>query len=77
MTTLKGHDAITAKTRDRNICLCKYSDPVEPFRPNISLEQALDIADEDVSLIFAEIHGYDIGSNLTVDFLRKNELIDA
>ena len=49
---LTGHDAIAAKELDASVVLCKYNDPIESARDNISIEDARGIAREDPSLIY-------------------------
>jgi hypothetical protein len=49
---LTGYEAIEAKKNDNRVILCKYADPIEDARENISLEDAEEISLEDPSLIY-------------------------
>jgi hypothetical protein len=50
---LTGWEAIEAKEADESVVLCKYSDPAEDARENLSAEEAREIAKQDQSLIYA------------------------
>ena len=47
-----GYEAIEAKKNDNRVILCKYADPIDDAREDISLEDAEDVAREDPSLIY-------------------------
>lgn len=51
---LTGWQAIAAKEQDPTVVLCKYNDPIEPARDNITLADAREIAKEDPSLIWTK-----------------------
>jgi hypothetical protein len=52
---ITGYEAIGMKQNDDAVVLIKYADPTDGVRVNITVEEALDIADEDPSLIWCEI----------------------
>jgi hypothetical protein len=52
---ITGYEAISAKQNDGAVVLNKYADPTEGELSNITVDEALDIADEDPSLIWCEI----------------------
>lgn len=54
MRKLTGYEAIEAKEQNDAIVLCKYNDPTEAARENLTVEEAREIAKEDPSLIYAE-----------------------
>lgn len=62
---LTGYEAIKAKEGDPSLRLCKYQDPVEDAREDLTLAEARDIASEDPSLIFTVVADW-------VECLRDN-----
>lgn len=52
--TLKGWAAIEAKEQNESVVLCKYADPTEDARENITVDEARQVAKEDPSLIYAQ-----------------------
>lgn len=50
---LTGYEAIEAKEQNDWIALCKYNDPTEGARENLTVAEAREIAKEDPSLIYA------------------------
>lgn len=52
MKKLFGHEAIEAKMNDNCVVLNKFADPIEGEILDLTVEEALDIADEDPSLIY-------------------------
>jgi hypothetical protein len=52
MKNLIGYDAIDFKRSNSDAVLCKYADPIEDARYDISVADAEEIASEDPSLIF-------------------------
>jgi hypothetical protein len=57
---LTGFGAIEAKENNSAIVLCKYSDPIEGARENLTAEEAHQIAKEDPSLIYAMVEDNEI-----------------
>ena len=51
-TSLTGYEAIEAKEQNDSIVLCKYNDPTEDARENLTADEARQIAKEDPSLIY-------------------------
>jgi hypothetical protein len=49
---LTGHEAIEFKRANPEAKLCKYADPIDDAREDISVEDAEEIASEDPSLIY-------------------------
>jgi hypothetical protein len=58
---LKGNDAIEY-AREHDLTLCKYNDPTEDAREDLTPEEAEKIALEDPSLIYIEVEGQAIRS---------------
>jgi len=54
MHTLEGFAAIDF-AEEHGLLLSKYSDPVEPARDNLTVDEAHDIAWEDFNLIYLTI----------------------
>jgi hypothetical protein len=52
MIRLTAHEAIEFKKENPDAKLCKYADPIEDARRDISLEDAEDVVLEDPSLIY-------------------------
>jgi hypothetical protein len=52
MKNLIGYEAIDFKRSNSDAVLCKYADPTEGAREDISVEEAEDVVDEDPSLIY-------------------------
>ena len=52
---LKGYQAIEAKRQDDTVILCKYNDPFVGARENLTVEEAMNIAREHPSLVYAEV----------------------
>jgi len=50
-----GYVAIGMKEDDDRIILNKYADPTDVERTDITIGEALDIADEDPSLVWCEL----------------------
>ena len=50
-----GHDAISIKESNPSVTLSKFNDPSEDASENISLEKANEVANEDPSLIYADV----------------------
>ena len=53
-TRLTGTDAIEY-AKEHGLALSKYSDPVEGYRDDMTLEEAEDVAREDDSLIYIDM----------------------
>jgi hypothetical protein len=49
---ITGYEAIEAKQNDYGVVLNKYADPTESELTDITVGEALDIADEDLSLVW-------------------------
>jgi hypothetical protein len=49
---LTGHEAIEFKRANPDSILCKYADPTENARRDLSIEDAEEVALEDPSLIY-------------------------
>jgi hypothetical protein len=58
MTKLTGYEAIAAKEINDAVVLCKYNDPTEDARENLTVEAAREIAKEDPSLIYADVDAH-------------------
>lgn len=71
MIKLTGQEAIEAKRRDPAIVLCKYADPTEGERIDITAEEAIEIAKEDAGLIYAPLAGK---STLLREWARRNDM---
>ena len=54
-TVLHGHEAIEYYMAHWDSRLCKYADPVEDAREDLSLEEAQAIARVDPRLIYVEV----------------------
>ena len=52
--TLTGHAAIDY-AEIHGLTLCKYTDPIEEYRNDLTVDEAHEIAREDPYLIFIEI----------------------
>lgn len=50
---LRGYDALEAAERGEAVVLCKHADPTEGAREGLSLDEAREIAREDVGLVYA------------------------
>lgn len=53
ITTLTGYDAIDYAS-EKGLTLCKYADPIEDARHDVTIDEARDIAFVDPSLIYVE-----------------------
>ena len=53
-TIKTGYEAIEAKENNSSVILCKYADPIEDARENLTADEAREIAKEDPSLIYAK-----------------------
>jgi hypothetical protein len=58
MTKLTGYEAIEAKAANESVVLCKYNDPTEDARENLTVEEAREVAKEDPSLIYADVDAH-------------------
>jgi hypothetical protein len=67
MTRLTGRDAIDY-AREHNLTLCKYNDPIEWERDDLSIEEAEVVAREDAGLIYLDLIE---GLHLDDDEFRK------
>jgi uncharacterized protein YjbI with pentapeptide repeats len=57
---LTGYEAIKAAEENTSIKLNKYADPTEGEAVNLTIGEALDIADEDPSLVWCEFIPVDL-----------------
>lgn len=54
-TIMTGYEAIEY-AEEHNLLLCKYTDPIEEFRDDVTPNEAQEIAGEDPELIFLDLN---------------------
>lgn len=64
---LRGHDALQAAAA-LGCNLCKYADDLDGARTDVTIHEAIEIANEDPSLVWLEVQTTDADERRAADF---------